>query len=145
MLFLIHLSVWFFSRGLKNLQQPLFGKFAHFAWNDPNGKKTNGRKTRIFKACLDSIFLFNVELWTRPYQIWSKLSDLRQTFPKVVSGVQSNTCEISGQLKKSFRRCTSIYDLAFQVAYFALFLAIAQEAFNLQGCKTIQNVPNGHI
>ena len=71
------------------------------------GKKTNGKKTRIFKACLDSIFLFNVELWTRPYQIWSKLSDLRQTFPKVVSSVQSNTCEISGQLKKSLRRFTS--------------------------------------
>ena len=44
---------------------------------------------------------------TRPYQIWSKLSDLSQTFPKVVSSVQSNTCEISGQLKKSLRRFTS--------------------------------------
>ena len=49
----------------------------------------------------------NRSIITRPYQIWSKLSDLSQTFPKVVSGVPSNTCEISGQLKKSLRRFTS--------------------------------------
>ena len=38
-----------------------------------------------------------------------------------------------------------IYDLGLLRGFFALFLAISWEPFNLQGCKATQNVQNGHI
>ena len=63
----------------------------------------DGRIHPEYSTCVECF----KSLLNRPYQIWSKLSDQSQTFPKVVSGVPSNTCEILGQLKKSLRWFTS--------------------------------------
>ena len=67
--------------------------------------------TTVNKLTIYSPCTMNIPMFSRPYQIWSKLSDLSPTFQKV--GVQSNTCEIPGQ----------IYDLELPRGLFCTFFA----------------------